>query len=228
VVLLPLDKLGADRFEAMAQALIKTVIGPGTTTFGAGRDGARAATFEGSAPYPSLTERWSGKWIFQAKFHDVGLLGMEKARQQVMRELRDELTKITEKYEYDCQNYILITNVSLSSVFHTGTIDRIDNEVKPDFAHRIPNIHVWGAEDITRLLEVNDSVRRAYNEMLLPGDVIADLLTGLSLDRSELTVTIRSFLTATLLREQYAQLDQAGDVSDDPVKIQQVFFDLQV
>jgi hypothetical protein len=75
-----LNALGSAEFERLCQSMLKAVIGSGTITFGEGRDGGREATFEGRAPYPSSRDEWSGKWIFQAKFHDVDQIGPDQAR----------------------------------------------------------------------------------------------------------------------------------------------------
>src|SRR5262249_23494215 len=102
-----LNALGDAEFESMVQALLKAVIGSGTITFGAGKDGAREATFEGPAPYPSESNHWSGKWIFQVKFHDVELVSAQRGRTNIITDLKEELDKITNKYNYECDNYIM-------------------------------------------------------------------------------------------------------------------------
>ncbi|MFY1596566.1 NACHT domain-containing protein [Micromonospora sp. WMMD737] len=221
-----LNSLGSTEFERLVQALLKSIIGPGTTTFGAGRDGGREATFTGEAAYPSDAERWQGSWIFQAKFHDVDLIGIDKARAQVLADLDEELHKITDKYRHRCDNYILVTNVPLSGVFKRGTIDRINNEIAPKYASKIKNIAVWGADDVQRYLEQCKDVRTAFLQFIVPGDLIAELMAMGRARTTEIGRTIRSYLSTSFTREQYAQLDQAGDVSDDPVRLQQVFFDL--
>ena len=92
-----LDRLGEKEFERMCQSLLKFVIGSGTITFGEGRDGGREATFSGAAQYPSAAETWNGNWIFQAKYHNVKLIGGEESRRQVLNDLRSELDKIVNK-----------------------------------------------------------------------------------------------------------------------------------
>src|SRR5260370_30786199 len=138
-----LDRLAQQEFERLVQALLKTIIRPGTTTFGAGPDGGREATFTGRAHYPSTSEQWNGAWIFQAKFHDTRQLGPDGSREQLLRDLPLELDKITVKYKRDCQNYILATNVPLTSVDKTGTHDKITTDIVPRYSSKIPHIHVW-------------------------------------------------------------------------------------
>jgi hypothetical protein len=221
-----LNALGDTEFESMAQALIKAVIASGTITFGAGKDGAREATYEGTAPYPSESNRWSGKWIFQVKFHDVDLVGVQKARANIVSDIQDELKKITQKYKYKCDNYIIITNVPLSGVHDTGTIDKIESTVFSKYKSKIPHLAVWGADDVNRLLDKHPEVRTSYLSLLVSGDIIAQLLKLVEAPQTERAITIDSYLRTVIRREENAQLDQAGDVGEDPILLQKVFFDL--
>jgi len=210
----------------MAQALLKQVIGSGTITFGAGRDGAREATYRGTAPYPSRTEQWSGEWIFQVKFHDIDLIGTQKARTDVLADLTAELEKITKKYKYKCDNYILITNVPLSAVHEVGTVDRIKTQIFPKYRNQIPNLAVWGADDVNRLLDNYPEVRTAYLPLLVTGDVVRELLNLVEAPQTDRAITIDSYLRTAISRDENAQLDQAGDVSEQPIPLQKIFFDL--
>jgi hypothetical protein len=221
-----LNALGSAEFERLCQSLLKAVIGAGTITFGAGPDGGREATYEGSAPYPSEANQWTGQWIFQAKFHDLELLGVDKARRQIVSDLDSELDKITNKYKRKCDNYILITNVPLTSTHQTGTHDRLSREVISRYRTRIPHIAVWGADDVSRLLELHASVRTAYLGMLVSGDVIADLMNASDRKLDETTITIQSYIQTTFDRDRNAQLDQAGDVADEPIALQNIFLEL--
>jgi len=223
-----LNRLGALEFERLCQSLLKAIIGSGVTIFGEGPDGAREATFSGKAPYPSKTEAWNGEWIFQAKFHNTQTTRLEDARQQVLSDLKAELHKITNKYEYKCDNYILITNVPLSSVPGRGTHDRIAAEVIPEFLNKIQHIHVWGADDICRFLEKYSDVRQAYLQFVTPGDLIAELMQFQEGKSKGLVKAIQNFMTTSFRREQYAQLDQAGQANEDRMPLQKVFIDLDV
>lgn len=221
-----LSRLGPQEFEHLAQSLLKEVIGDGTLTFGAGKDGAREATFTGSAPYPSPTSNWFGDWIFQAKFHDVDLLGMNKARKVVLHDLAKELDKVVIKYKYPCDNYILITNVPLTGVADTGNIDVILKRLIPEHQGYIGNVHIWDGDEINRLLEKYGAIRTKYLEFLVAGDLIAKLIAKQDAELDEVSRTINSYLAVTFSRDQNAQLDQAGDVSEDALKLQRLFFDL--
>src|SRR5215469_5343750 len=141
-----LNALGNAEFENLFQSLLKEIIGPGTVSFGSGPDGGREAMYFGTANYPSHSNQWNGYWIFQAKFHDT-TCNLSGPRDQILSDLRSELLKITEKYKRPCDNYILCTNVPLSSVHERGTHDKVQ-EIAGKFNHKIKNIVVWGYDDV--------------------------------------------------------------------------------
>jgi hypothetical protein len=223
-----LNRLGDRDFETLVQALLKNIIGSGTTTFGDGPDGGREATFTGKAPYPSVSEQWDGTWIFQAKFHDVGRIGPDKARQAVLKDLKSELDKIVNKYHRPCDNYILATNVPLSSVAQRGTHDQIALTIVPEYLDRIPHVHVWGYDDLARFLEVYSEVRKTYFHFLTPGDLIAELMSQSAAKKSELSIILQLYLRVSFDNEQYAQLDQAGEVDSKQLQLRSIFIDLNV
>lgn len=197
-----INKLGPKEFEELCQSLVQKIIGPGAKIYGMGKDGSREVTFEGKAPYPSIDEQWDGKWIFQAKFHDIDRIGTDKARMVIKKDIKKELKKITKKYEYECDNYILITNVPLSPVHGTGTKDTIDNDILPEFKEKIPNIHIWGAEEVERHLDAYPEIRRSYSHLLVTGDVISRLLDNI--EKPEELATIRQ-------RKIYNELKQIDE-----------------
>jgi hypothetical protein len=221
-----LNRLGAAEFENLVQALIKEIIGDGTITFGAGPDGAREATYEGSAPYPSSTDQWSGTWIFQAKFHDTELQGTDKCRKALIKDVEGELEKIINKYNFSPDNYIVATNVPLSPAHESGTLDTIHRTVFSKYRDNIKRLAIWGADDINRFLEKYPNVRTSYLHLIVPGDLIAWLMDERQRNDDEIATTMEAYLRGMFGREQNAQLDQAGDVADEPVKLQQVFFEL--
>ena len=157
-----LDALGHEEFERLCQSLVQQIIGSGAKVYGMGSDGAREATFQGKAPYPSKEENWDGNWIFQAKFHDIEQVGRNEASRSLLVELDDELSKIIKKYQHPCDNFILMTNVPLTPVFQKGMKDKIDNEIIPKYLNSIKHIHIWGDDEICRFLDANPSIRQTY------------------------------------------------------------------
>lgn len=223
-----LDRLGPQAFEQLVQALAKDVIGSGSITFGSGPDGGREATFSGKSPYPSQDEQWDGQWVIQAKFHDTKQIGLVTARKAVLRDLRTELTKLVTDGERSCDNFILATNVPLTSVRDTGTHDKIQSSIIPDFDQEVPNIHVWGYDDIARNLDRCADIRRAYLHLITPGDILAELMDKVHLAQSDLAQAILLYVRTCAERDQFTQLDQAGEVDSEPVLLDRVFIDLDV
>ena len=82
------EKLGSDRFEQLVQALLeKQYRSEGNLQqFGAGKDGAREATWTQQASHINYVRPINEstdldkEWVFQAKFHDIGQRGWSSAR----------------------------------------------------------------------------------------------------------------------------------------------------
>lgn len=223
-----LQSLGHEEFERLCQSLLQQTIGPGTKIYGMGSDGAREATFHGKAGYPSREEQWDGDWIFQVKFHDVQKIGPAKSRNQLLEELNDELSKITGKYKIHCDNYILLTNVSLTPVFQKGVKDKIENEIIPRYQGVIKHIHILGEDEICRFLDAYPTIRQTYASFLVPGDIISRLLGVIDKQEDSLGETIKLYCLGCFSHEKYANLDDAGDVEDKRIELQNVFTDLDI
>jgi hypothetical protein len=59
-------RFSSQSFERLIQALAAATVGSKVQIYGAGRDGAREATFEGSANIAETP--WDGYTVFQAKY----------------------------------------------------------------------------------------------------------------------------------------------------------------
>src|SRR5438477_12915032 len=95
-------RMGSEAFEHMAQALLeKRRRGAGTLTqFGLGADGSREATWIQPSEHAEYTRPKAAasniprRWVFQVKFHDIGLRGWRGAGEAVLRDLKSELEKL--------------------------------------------------------------------------------------------------------------------------------------
>ncbi len=210
----------------MCQALVNEVIGPGTVSMSKGPDGGRDATFHGKAPYPSTADQWDGDWIFQVKYHDTRLLGLAPSRRRLLEDVKTELEKISIN-QRKCDNFILITNVPLSSVADRGTQDTLTQDIIPRHKGKVEHVQVWGAGEVCRFLDRFQDIRRTYSDFLLPGDAIGELLNQSKSEKSELSQRVRLFLTGSATKDQNAQLDQIGEM-EDKLPLDMVFIDLNV
>src|SRR3954464_12661574 len=105
-----LTKLDEASFEHLSNALALRVLGAGHTGFGPGSDGGRDGLFEGEAPYPSASERWSGVWYLQSKYHRPHLSTDPQAwlLDQIKKELAEFSRSDTRRKWPD--NWIIVTN----------------------------------------------------------------------------------------------------------------------
>ena len=109
-----LENLSEDDFESLINMLCQKVLGNGTVSFARGKDGGRDARFEGTANcYPSEVEKWSGKFIIQAKHttdykascSDNPFFGNKSSL------INDEIEKVKVlKNNGEIDNYLLFTN----------------------------------------------------------------------------------------------------------------------
>ncbi len=173
------DRITPDNFESMAQALLEKTyrIGGNLIQFGPGADGGREATWTQPVAHPNYSRPRNEQtdvpkeWVFQVKYHDIGQRGWGTARDALVEDLEKELSKIMDKHKVPCHAYVMITNVPFTGVRDLGTRDRISVVVQ-NWRDRIPEIFVWDAADLARLLDANESVRTAYIDTILPGDMI--------------------------------------------------------
>lgn len=112
------------------------------------------------------------------KFHDT-TYNLDQAWIRIRKDLTNELLKMTNNNQKPCNNYILATNVPLSSVLKTWSHDRID-KIKDQLKNKIENIHVWGYDDICLFIDQNSEGRRKYSIFITPGDILATYLDEIS------------------------------------------------
>ncbi|WP_149109971.1 NACHT domain-containing protein [Limnoglobus roseus] len=228
-----LERLGSGRFEAMAQALLEPRRrGAGELIqFSPTADGGREATWEQPTSHPEfvrlsdVSEGTPHKWVFQVKYHDLGVRGWRGAADALISGLKDELIKLTQKHKVPCHRYVLITNVVLSGVRHVGTRDKI-SDLKQKYKKRIPSIEVWDATDVSRMLDNNEAVRTAYLDDLAPGDFLKAVLKRLDVSRDRKRSALAAYLRHTVEYLAGARAQEAGDEGELPLA--KVYVDLSL
>lgn len=227
------EKLGSDRFEQLAQALLEKLYraGGSLTQFGVGADGAREATWSQPSDHElyvrpkNETSDKNKEWVFQAKFHDIGQRGWDRARADVESDLDKELDKVVNKYKVPCHKYILITNVPFSGVRHVGTRDKVNAVIKK-WRPKVPEIEVWDATDLSRMLDADPDTRTTFLGEVLPGDVLRELLKNLTRSDEARVNSFRTYLKSLLRSEGDARAEEAGD--EGGLKLEKVFVDLDL
>ncbi|MCX4975086.1 NACHT domain-containing NTPase [Streptomyces sp. NBC_00620] len=225
-----LYRLGPREFENLTQAIASAEIGPFVTMLGPGPDGGREATFNGTIKAPEGSRVWDGYGVLQAKYKETPAPPREEAS-WLIREIRKEFKewKESEKRSPKPDYIIFASNVSLSATPGTGGIDRVTKEMETQCAKLgIKGWAVWHAENICRFLEKHDGIRTSYSAWILPGDILSSLYGNIQREKIETAQAIRSFLARELLKDRYANLDQAGAADDRTTPLADVFVDLPI
>jgi hypothetical protein len=225
------DRITPVDFESMAQALLEKTyrVGGNLIQFGPGADGGREATWTQPVTHPDYHRPSNEQsdipkeWVFQVKYHDIGQRGWFAARDAAVMDLDKELDKIFNKHNVPCHAYVMITNVPFTGVRDLGTRDKI-SAIAQEWKGRIPEIFVWDAADISRLLDANESVRTAYLDTILPGDIIKAIYKGATFHEDRTKSALRAYLQFVTEREGLARAEEAGDEPGLPLV--EVFIDL--
>ena len=153
-------EIGWYNFEKLVQTLLKSIIGPGVTSFGGSKDRGRDAGYSGFAHFPTTQENWSGGWVFQVKYIDLQDVGAAAARSQLKSALRIEFKSILERHPGPVDNYILITDVPLTSQSREALTG-----VARD-ASFTGNFHTIDGHEVCELLTLHPEIRRSYPQLL--------------------------------------------------------------
>jgi len=216
-----LERLNTRSFEQLIQALGIEILGPQLMIFGDGPDGGREATFDDAVNYPVAPKTWNGYGIVQAKFRQQPDSQAKKNADWAIQQLKSEFQKLKPRLKRKktaasndriCpEYYIFATNLSLSPVVQTGGKDRV-RSLLDGFkkSHGLKDYAIWDGDQIRRFLDANTGIRTTYTAWLLPGDVLAEMMKVLELDKTDFPSTIRRYLESELLDDQFARLGQGG------------------
>lgn len=238
-----LTRLGSSRFEHLVQALALDHLGHGVQVFGAGPDGGREAVFHGEVNMDGKGG-WNGYGVIQAKYKDkltTTAADQSWFFQEITAELNAWINPKKKRYLSKPDYLIVVTNVPLTSVAQTGGLDRLDQLFAhyrdlteklddgtvrkvglPDFK----DYHVWHAEYLDRLLENSGEIRRAYADLVLPGDVISRLYEQVSANDERLAHAWISHIARALKNDTAVELGESGDSTNSPLSLAEVAVDL--
>jgi hypothetical protein len=158
-----LDTLGWYNFEILCQTLLKAIIGSGVTSFGGTKDGGRDAFFSGEAPFPSKDTNWRGEWIFQVKYTEAG--SVNENRKSILKTFKKEAENIRKRRRKWPDNYVLITNISLSATFRNKLHDLISDV---GFSG---NFHSIDGREVCEFLDIYPQIRRSFPQLIGLADI---------------------------------------------------------
>lgn len=214
-------------FEQFIRALAIKILGPGVTIFGNGPDGGREASFKGVMPYPfPSSQEWNGYGVIQAKFKEK-IEGTKLDNAWAKKQLEDELISWTtsNKRKPKPEYYIYCTNVDLTSAASGGK-DQL-NSLLNDYSKKLglKDFAVWDANQLKTYIDSYEDIRRRFFCFFTTGDLLHDL-SKLIPNAPNPDVILTSYLCKELLVDEDAKLSQAGDRSEDRIRLANVFVDL--
>jgi hypothetical protein len=161
----PLHELTDAEFEDLVVKICRRILGIGTTSFAAGRDGGKDASFVGTAGlFPSSTAPATGKFVIQAKHttNPYGSCSDKDFEANASSVVSKEIPKLKKQFDDGLlTHFLLYTNRRKAG----GADVRISARIKSDTGIQ----HVWvrGYEDIEQdLIQWPDIVRGSGLEKL--------------------------------------------------------------
>ncbi len=227
-----LSRFSAASFELFVQALAASCVGGRVQVFGAGRDGAREATFEGKVNLNG--QSWDGYTVFQAKHRQFPGEPADNAA-WLIGEIDAELAKFTDARRNLPRPdfYVLASNVRLSASAADaqgkgeGGVDAVTRHLRARAsAIGIADVHLWHQDTICALLDAHPGVRQSYDFWVQPSDVLARLLRDLEgPDEDEVLIP---YLQRTLRIARDIKTQDIGQAAGRTVMLEEVFVDLPI
>jgi hypothetical protein len=217
-----LTRLDANTFEHLANSLALRVLGAGHTGFGPGPDGF----FEGTAPYPSVADQWSGVWYIQSKFLAPHLT--RDAQKWLLERIAEEIAAFTAPNSPRRwpDNWIIVSNVDQSGAPETGSFDKARQAVESARPQLKGHFHIWGGRKVLDLLASHPEIGEYYGEFATPGQVLSQLYVQLQDSHAQIEQIVRYLLVTQFNEQQYTKLEQAGSTTDNRPGIHRLYSDV--
>lgn len=223
-----LNRLNTSEFENLVQALSTKIFNYENIIFGAGPDGAREATFEGTCTLPDENPL-KGYYVIQAKYKECSSSEDKKDWKWAKNELEKEMGKFQDQ-DRNLKTpdvYLFFTNIQFTGVSEKGGRDKIE-EFKKQYLQLIPNIRIYGYDDICKFLDNNRDVATAYSSYILPGDILHELYQSIKINNTRDEKILYRFLNKEFEEELYSKLEQANELTDQKINLDKVFVDLNI
>jgi hypothetical protein len=223
-------------FQNFVQALALHVFGADLQVYGAGPDGARDATFEGTPNYPSPENRWQGYTVIQVKYRQK-LTHDSKDADWLVNQIKREQAKLARSKTFRVPDYYLIvTNVDLSPMptistrrgTRKGGMEKVDAALQ-DLQKRLKlkACHVWNAEKLSRLVETAPTaLKHNYAFWITPNELLWRMLQDV--EGPDFTKIISRAAAQDMREHKFTRLQEAGHTAEENTLLSQVFVDLPV
>ncbi len=174
---------------------------------------------------------WTGYTVVQAK-HLSRPRGTEQETKWLLGQLRSELSHWSDR---ECRrrkkgrlpdNLLIVSNAVLSPT-EGGGIEQV-TELVQKYAEEngLRGWQVWHYDKLCRLLDEDESVRRAFSGLITVGDVFAQLEALLNKNVAELGDVLYAHAAKTMVADQSGRLQQAGAPMNERLSLASVAVDL--
>jgi hypothetical protein len=223
-----LTQLDPNSFAHLVNLLAIRILGGGSTGFSPGADAGRDGFFEGEAPYPSETDRWSGIWYIQSKFHKPHL--SKDPQKWLLEQIRKEIKEFqnSESKRQWPDNWIIATNIDPSGTSETGAFDQARQLVKKNLPKLEKRFHIWGGRKILDFLVYYPEAGDYYRHFLTPGKVLTEIYDQIRDAQAEVKTILRFLILSQFDEQQHTKLEQATPpgATIGRLGIQDLFIDL--
>ncbi|MBZ9816781.1 NACHT domain-containing protein [Mesorhizobium sp. CA7] len=226
------SRFSTQSFERLIQALASAAVGATIQIYGAGKDGAREATYTG--PCTIGSKEWDGYIVFQAKYHQVNESPV-KNTSWLIKQIDQEMAKFADskralkRPDY----YVIASNVRLSGAAADksgrgqGGVDKVYAHLQ-GWAKKLGfrDVVVWHLDTISTLLDVHSNVRTLFEFWVQPGDVLAAILRKLAGPKHE--DVLSRYLRNGLRQSREIKTRDIGQAIGRTVMLEEVFTDLPI
>lgn len=144
-----INDLKENEFQDFCNSILIESLGINVRIGGDGRDGGRDSIYEGELRFPNTSNPPTGNWCIQCKFHNLEKISRSQRPSLIITDLKREYEKFVEMQNLLYDSYFFMTNVELTWVKDSGSLDRIDDEIKPLFNKiGFKNFIVWDGNQI--------------------------------------------------------------------------------
>jgi len=169
-----LDDLHWQQFEILSFYCLQKDVSVSIEFLEGGNDKGRDIVYEGTSE--KFNPSWNGKWIFQIKHKSHLETNSSRLSSALVSDFKTELIKICLQTCVDFDNYILVTNLNITSSLH----DSLHNAFKAFCKeHNIlnKNFKIYGYRHFETCIDSNNAIKWSFQSILNQPDLQTLLLT---------------------------------------------------
>src|ERR1035437_3470276 len=158
-----LDDLHWQEVEVFSFQCLQRLVSTGIQFIDGGNDRGRDIIYEGVSL--NFQPSWNGKWIFQMKHKTLSSNDQTKSINTLVSDLKDELFKVHVKEKIKFDNYILVTNLTVTSIFQDKA-EIIFSDFCEAHCLKNKNFLIFGYRDFDSCIDANNSLKWIFPNIL--------------------------------------------------------------